>query len=259
MKATFILLLLGICSFSMAQRTITGQVKDADDETLPGVSIIIKGTSIGTTSDIDGNYSLTVSDEATDLIFNYIGYEAITVAINGQSVINVVMNNVTELQEVVVSALGFTSKRDRAGSTSSSISSNAIRTSGETGILNSLAGKAAGVKIARANGDPGAGTSIQIRGANTIGGSAQPLVIVDGVPLSNDNLYGSGSSRSGGVSQQSRLNDLNPEDIESVQVLKGASAAALWGSGPPMGYWSSRQNKASSIKRSIYLIHPVTL
>lgn len=230
MKATFILLLLGICSFSMAQRTITGQVKDADDETLPGVSIIIKGTSIGTTSDIDGNYSLTVSDEATDLIFNYIGYEAITVAINGQSVINVVMNNVTELQEVVVSALGFTSKRDRAGSTSSSISSNAIRTSGETGILNSLAGKAAGVKIARANGDPGAGTSIQIRGANTIGGSAQPLVIVDGVPLSNDNLYGSGSSRSGGVSQQSRLNDLNPEDIESVQVLKGASAAALWGS-----------------------------
>ncbi|MBK9677865.1 MAG: carboxypeptidase-like regulatory domain-containing protein [Saprospiraceae bacterium] len=128
-----------------------------------GVSIIIKGTSIGTTSDIDGNYSLTVSDEATDLIFNYIGYEAITVAINGQSVINVVMNNVTELQEVVVSALGFTSKRDRAGSTSSSISSNAIRTSGETGILNSLAGKAAGVKIARANGDPGAGTSIQIR------------------------------------------------------------------------------------------------
>ena len=72
MKATFILLLLGICSFSMAQRTITGQVKDADDETLPGVSIIIKGTSIGTTSDIDGNYSLTVSDEATDLIFNYI-------------------------------------------------------------------------------------------------------------------------------------------------------------------------------------------
>lgn len=72
--------------------------------------------------------------------------------------------------------------------------------------------------------------NIQIRGANTIGGSSQPLVIVDGVPLSNDNLYGSGSSRSGGVSQQSRLNDLNPEDIESTQILKGASAAALWGS-----------------------------
>ncbi|MGB4839668.1 MAG: SusC/RagA family TonB-linked outer membrane protein, partial [Saprospiraceae bacterium] len=144
--------------------------------------------------------------------------------------LDVIMSEGRLLEEVVVTALGFATKKDRSGSTSSNVASTAIKSSGESGILNSLAGKASGVKIARANGDPGAGVNIQIRGANTISGSSQPLVIVDGVPVSNDNLYGSGSSRSGGVSQSSRLNDLNPEDVESVQVLKGASAAALWGS-----------------------------
>lgn len=215
----------------LAQKNISGTVKDATGETLIGVSIVAKGTTTGTTTNLEGVYSLDVNNDVKELSFSFIGFESQTVAIDGRSSINIIMSaDATQLQEVVINALGFQGKKDRSGSTSSGISSGAIRSSGESAILNGLAGKASGVKIARSNGDPGAGTNIQIRGANTIGGSSQPLVIVDGVPISNDNLYGSGSSRSGGVSQQSRLNDLNPEDVESVQILKGASAAALWGS-----------------------------
>jgi TonB-linked SusC/RagA family outer membrane protein len=231
MKKILLLLMSLVLFEAQAQIKIQGKVTDDRSESLPGVSVLIKGTTTGTTTDGAGNFTLNVADGATQLTFSFIGYTTVTETIGNRQTINVSMVQETEmLQEVVVNALGFKTSKDRAGSTSSSVSSTAIKTSGEAALLNSLAGKASGVKISRANGDPGAGTSIQIRGANTIGGSSQPLIIVDGVPLSNDNLYGSGSSRSGGVSQQSRLNDLNPEDVESVQVLKGASAAALWGS-----------------------------
>jgi TonB-linked SusC/RagA family outer membrane protein len=231
-KLPILLLFLFSAFVGHAQRTIKGQVKDEkNQENIPGVTVLVSGTNIGTSTDSNGNFSISVPNDAKQLNFSSIGYNAKVVALGSQSFINVILvEDAVNLQEVVVNALGFKTKKDRTGSTSSSVSSEAIRSSGEANILNSLAGKASGVKIARANGDPGAGTNIQIRGANTIGGSSQPLVIVDGVPLSNDNLYGSGSSRSGGVSQQSRLNDLNPEDIESTQILKGASAAALWGS-----------------------------
>jgi TonB-linked SusC/RagA family outer membrane protein len=227
-----LLLFLGFVVFNVqAQIQIKGTVKDAQQESIPGVSVSVRGTSVGTTTDANGKYELSVPEGGKTLTFSFIGFGSVIEDINGRSTINVTLTEDGEfLEEVVVNALGFKTKKDRAGSTTSTVSSGAIRTSGESSILNSLAGKASGVKIVRANGDPGAGTNIQIRGANTIGGSSQPLVIVDGVPISNDNLYGDGSSRSGGTSQQSRLNDLNPEDVESVQVLKGASAAALWGS-----------------------------
>ena len=133
--------------------------------------------------------------------------------------------------EVVVSALGFTENRDEVGSTSSIVNPDDIKRSGETTILNSLGAKASNVQISRSNGDPGAGSTIRIRGANSISGSSNPLIILDGIPISNNAQYGGGNEgRDAGVSQQSRLNDLNPNDIESVQILKGASAAALWGS-----------------------------
>ena len=203
--------------------------KDGDPQI--GANIIVKNnTAGGTTTDVDGKYEIIVPADARILQYSYIGFETKEVEIGTSDVIDVVMSEGQFLEEVVVTALGFTAKKDRSGSTASSINTTSIKSSGEPTLLNSLAGKASGVKIVRANGDPGAGTNIQIRGANTIGGSTQPLVIVDGVPMSNDNLYGTGSSRAGGVSQQSRINDINPEDVESVQILKGASAAAVWGS-----------------------------
>lgn len=233
MKQVFtILLLVSGMSLSFGQRTISGTVTNGDGQVQIGANVTVKDfPNIGTISDIDGKYQLSVPNEASMLVFSYTGYETQEVAIGSSDKLDVIMSEGRLLEEVVVTALGFATKKDRSGTTSSNVSSNAIKSSGESGILNSLAGKASGVKIVRANGDPGAGVNIQIRGANTIGGSTQPLVIVDGIPISNDNLNGSGSSSTGGgVSQQSRLNDINPEDVESVQILKGASAAALWGS-----------------------------
>jgi TonB-linked SusC/RagA family outer membrane protein len=132
----------------------------------------------------------------------------------------------------VVTSLGFTEKRDRQGSTYSVVSTGAVQRSGEATFANSLSGKAAGVSITRTSGDPGAGSRIRIRGANTILGSSSPLIIVDGSPMNSETtkIVNGGSSNTGAVNFGSRLNDINPSDIASVQVLKGASAAALWGS-----------------------------
>ena len=230
-QLVFAFLFLMVTLTVFGQRKITGLVTNAAGEPQIGANIAVKDApASGSITDFDGKYEITVPTDAKMLIFSYTGFETKEVEIGASDVIDVIMDEGKLLEEVVVTALGFTTKKDRSGSTASSVNKSAIKSSGEPNLLNSLAGKASGVKIVRANGDPGAGTNIQIRGATTIGGSSQPLVIVDGVPMSNDNLYGSGSSRSGGVSQSSRINDINPEDVESIQILKGASAAALWGS-----------------------------
>ncbi|MBO0356093.1 MULTISPECIES: SusC/RagA family TonB-linked outer membrane protein [Flavobacteriaceae] len=203
---------------------ITGTVTDENNSPLPGVSIVIKGTIKGVSSDFDGNYAIDAS-QGDILVYSYIGYQTKEITVGNNPVVNVTMvPSVSNLDEVIVTAIGTKQLKDESGSTSSTIQSENIAKSGEAGVINALAGKASGVRIGKSNGDPGAGSSIQIRGANTIQGASQPLIILDGIPVSNDNI--------GGVtlSQQSRLDDINPKDIASVQILKGASAAALWGS-----------------------------
>ncbi len=226
---------LSIWWVSYAQRTISGTIQDEAGNSLPGVNIIIDGTTTGTTTDVDGNYSISVPNNQAVLIFSFVGFETQTIAVGNQSVIDVSLGEESEfLSEVVVSALGITQNRDELGSTYSAIQTQDMTRSGETLLLNSLAAKASNVQISASNGDPGAGTNIRIRGANTISGSSNPLIILDGIPISNSTVYGGGNNitggRSGGITQQSRLNDINPADIESIQVLKGASAASLWGS-----------------------------
>ncbi len=213
------------------QLSISGNVSDALGP-LPGASIVVKGTATGTTTDFDGNYSLEVSDEDAILVFSYVGFTTVEIPVNGQSTINVVLKEDAQaLEEVVVTALGFEVRTDKLGSAVSSVKPAALVRSGETSVSNAIQGKMAGVNITRSTGDPGSGSNIRIRGANTIFGSTQPLIIVDGIPINNNNTSGGGSSATGnGTSQQSRLNDINPNDIETLQVLKGASAAALWGS-----------------------------
>jgi len=223
----FIWLLHG--SYAIAQgQTVSGKVTSQDDgSALPGVTVAVKGTSNGTSTDAEGNYSLPVPAQGGVLVFSFIGMVAKEIAINNQTRINVTLApDAKQLSEVVVSALGFKENKDKLGSTASVVKAEDITRSGETGVINGLAGRASGVQISRSTGDPGAGSNIQIRGQNTITGSNQPLVIIDGVPMSNNTI---GDVR-GGVAQQSRLNDINPEDVASMQVLKGASAAALWGS-----------------------------
>ncbi|UZR97799.1 SusC/RagA family TonB-linked outer membrane protein [Chondrinema litorale] len=221
-------LMLFICAPIFAQdRTLTGTVTSGGGDPLPGVNVVVKGTTTGAITDIDGNFSIKVSSEGKFLVFSYIGFQAKEVEIGTRNSFDISLEeDAQQLSEVVITALGFEQSADNLGSTSSKIDGGPIVTSGETGMINGMQGKAAGVRITRNTGDPGAGSYIQIRGQSTITGDSQPLVIVDGIPISNSTI----GSNTGGVSQQSRLNDINPDDIESIQVLKGASAAALWGS-----------------------------
>ena len=214
--------------FTFAQNSVTGIVTDENGVPLPGANVIIEDTNTGVSTDFDGNFEITAS-QGQILAFSYIGYTTQFITAAGQSGLNISLQLDNELEEVVVTALGFAAVRDQQGSTSSVINSDDVIRSAEPTVVNALSGKASGVRITRSNGDPGAGSTIRIRGANTIDGSIQPLIIVDGVPMDNSTSYAGGNNitgGNGGVSQGSRLNDINPSDIESVNVLKGASAAS---------------------------------
>ncbi|RMG25289.1 MAG: SusC/RagA family TonB-linked outer membrane protein [Bacteroidetes bacterium] len=236
MKRLFFLsVLLFLFCWGYGQTTITGLVRGSDGSPLVGASVVEQGTSNGTLTDSQGKFSLQVKGPDSKLLIRYVGMKEQVVDVGNNASINVILEqDVTILDEVVITSLGFKESKDRMGATSTVIDPMAVTRSGETGLINALSAKASNVRINRSNGDPGAGSAIRIRGANTISGSSEPLIIVDGVPLNNSTTYGGGNNitggRTGGTSQQSRLNDINPNDIESVQVLKGASAAALWGS-----------------------------
>ena len=217
---------------SVGQNSLTGVVSDENGVPLPGANVVIDGTSTGVSTDFDGNFEITAS-QGQVLAISFIGYTTQYITVSGQSNFNISLQLDNELEEVVVTALGFAAVRDQQGSTSSVVNADDVIRSAEPTVVNALSGKASGVRITRSNGDPGAGSTIRIRGANTIDGSIQPLIIVDGVPLDNTTSYAGGNNitgSNGGVTQGSRLNDINPADIESVNVLKGASAASLYGS-----------------------------
>lgn len=231
------------------ERTVSGRITSTEDGSpLPGVNVVIKGTTNGTVTDVDGNYKLNVPAGGGALIFSFIGLQTQEVTIGDRNVVDVSLSlDVTQLSEVVVTALGLEADRDRFGSATSQIGGNAVAKSGEPTLINGLSGKASGVNIVRSSGDPGAGSYIQIRGQSTITGNLQPLIVVDGIPVFNSTL-GSGVD---GVVQQSRLNDLNPNDIESMQILKGASAAALWGTRAANGVIIITTKKGRSEKGKI--------
>ena len=147
---------------------------------------------------------------------------------SAQRKVNADTISTSNIDEVVITSLGLKGERDKFASSVSTVKGTAVARSGETSIITGLSAKASGVLITRSGGDPGSGAYIQIRGQNTISGNAQPLFIVDGMPVSNSSSK-TGSSLSNGIVQQSRTNDINPEDIERIEILKGASAAALWG------------------------------
>ncbi len=208
-----------------AQQTITGRIIDTDGNALIGATILEQGTTNGTVTDLDGNYSLSVPERATVILASYTGYTTQEVLIAGRSVINFTLEeSAATLDAVVVTALGFEEDGDELGYASSTVSAETVTKSGESTVINALSGKASGVRITRNSGDPGSGSYIQIRGVSSISRDAQPLIVVDGVPISNDSR---GAQET--FAAQSRLNDINPNDIESLTVLKGASAAALWG------------------------------
>jgi TonB-linked SusC/RagA family outer membrane protein len=220
-----VMLLLFLSAGLFAQKTVTGTVTDDGGVPVIGATVKEVNTDRGTITDLDGKYSLEVTGENSILSFSYIGLETKNQVVGQQTEIDVILSeNAEVLNEVVVTALGFEENKDELGYASSQIAAETLQEAAEPNLVNSLSGKASGVRISRNSSDPGGGAYIQIRGISTIDRDAQPLIVVDGVPISNASR-GEQSS----IAAQSRLNDINPNDIESINVLKGASAAALWG------------------------------
>ena len=228
--------IMGVAS---AQSSIEGTVTDNNGNALAGANVLIDGTSVGSAAGTDGTYRIDISSGTMEgntvtLTVSYIGHTSQSASVDVPTSGSVTKNfslafDAIAFKAVSVTALGFETNRDKQGSTSVSVTPSDMTRSGEALIMNSLAAKASNVIVNAVSGDPGSGSSIRIRGNNTISGSSQPLVVVDGMPINNSQIYGN-SSRFGGVTQQSRMNDLNANDVKSVEVLKGASAAALWGS-----------------------------
>lgn len=211
-----------------AQKTVTGTVNDATGESLPGVSVLVKGTTVGTMTLADGTYSIDVPDGSTTLQFSYIGLETKEVVISG-NVVNVTMAASSEnIDEVVVTALGISKEKKAIGYAVQNVNGDAFTKAKETNIVNSLSGQIAGVQVTNSSGAVGSSSRIVLRGATSITGNNEPLFVVDGIPISNSN-YGSAGS-GGGFDTPSGAADINPDDIESISVLKGANAAALYGS-----------------------------
>ncbi len=223
-----IALLLG--SSALAQIAVSGTVSDSNGP-VPGVNVVVKGTSNGAQTDFDGNYSL--EDVASDgtLVFSYIGYASQEVAVNGQSTVNVTLQeDVEALAEVVVIGYGTTTVKDATGAVASVTSEDFNQ-----GVIVSpeqlIQGKTAGVQISQSSGEPGAGIDIRIRGANSVRSNNNPLFVVDGIPLSGGNTAAESQNIGvGSNASKNPLSFLNPNDIESISILKDASATAIYGS-----------------------------
>ena len=220
--------LLSWVSLSLsAQVTVTGRVTTGDNEPVIGATILEEGTSNGVVTTIEGTYSIRVQGPESVLRYSYVGLETVTRQVGAQTVLDVnLMENTELLDQVVVTALGVKKDRDELGYASSNVDGTQLVQAGEPTLLNAFSGKSSGVRITRNSGDPGAGAYIQIRGLSSITRDNQPLIVVDGIPISNAVR---GNSDSGGSNPESRLNDINPNDIESISVLKGAPAAAIYG------------------------------
>jgi len=268
MKSTYKLIfaMMLLSGVIIAQSSVSGTVTDNNGDPLAGANLVVEGTSIGAAAGSDGTYVInvpagTVGGQTVTLTASYIGHQSqsaqVAVPESGNTTQNFSLAiDAIGLKAVSVTALGFETNRDKQGSTSVSVTPADMTRSGEATLANSLAGKASSVIVNSVSGDAGAGTSIKIRGYNTISGSSQPLIIVDGMPINNSQNY-SGSSRFGGSSQQSRMNDLNANDIKSVEILKGASAAALWGSRAANGVIviRTKDGAAGSMKMSYKRTH----
>lgn len=225
------------------ERTISGQVRDADDGTpLPGVNILVKNTSIGTATDVDGAYEITVPDDATTLVFSYTGYSSQEISINNRSVIDVQLRvEAEQLSEVVITALGIKKESKKLGYATANVDAEDINVNRTPNFMNALQGKVAGVNISTLGTGPGGTSKIRIRGQSSISGQNNPLIVVNGVPIDNTNFGtnpgnngadGAQGVQGGGVFSDGGdgLSSINPDDIESMTILKGAAAAALYGS-----------------------------
>jgi TonB-linked SusC/RagA family outer membrane protein len=227
-----LVMLLTLSQEAFAQgRTVTGTVTDqATGQPLPGVAVIVQGTTVGTSTNVEGAYTISVPAGGTALQFRYIGYETVTRTIGNASTVDVALGvNTQQLQEVVVTALGREQEERTLGYATQQVGSEQLTQGRERSVLNALQGKVAGVNIQSQGGGPGSSTRVVIRGSKSIIGSNQALFVIDGVPVDNGSA-GTSDALNNGVDVGNRANDINPDDIESINILKGPAAAALYGS-----------------------------
>ncbi|MBT1703666.1 SusC/RagA family TonB-linked outer membrane protein [Chryseosolibacter indicus] len=226
--------------------TITGTVTDESGVAFPGVNIIVKGTSVGASTDTDGKYTIAVDNESAVLVFSFVGYASKEVVVGNRTVIDVALEpDVRSLGEIVVTALGIEKSTKSLGYATAKVNSDELAINRTPNVMNALQGKIAGVSISALGTGPGGTSKIRIRGQSSISGQNNPLIVVNGVPIDNTNFGtnpnnlgsdgslgvrggggGNGNTSDGGDGLQS----INPDDIESMTILKGAAAAALYGS-----------------------------
>ena len=235
-SVSFIVGFLFWCPVLLAQENaISGKVTSAEDGIgIPGVNVLVKGTTEGTITDIEGNYRLSVPQAAEALVFSFVGYQSQDASIGSQSVIDVALQVDTEqLNEVVVTALGIEREKKALGYAVQEVQGAELTEAREVNLVNALSGRVAGVQVTNGNSGPGSTSRIVIRGESSLAGDNQPLFVVDGIPINNatDNR-----TTSSGIADNMELDygngaaAINPDDIESVTVLKGANATALYGS-----------------------------
>lgn len=218
---------LFVLGTSWAQRTVSGTVTDDSGAPLIGANVLVKGTNIGTVTDLDGKYMIDVPEGANALIFSYTGFSTKEMTLGAGNVYNLTLSEGVTLADVVVTALGIKRDEKALGYATQLVDGGVLNEAPEINVVNSLNGRVSGVNITNSSGAVGSSSRIILRGASTIFGNNQPLFVVDGVPISNDNT--GSSDGNGGFDIPNGVADLNSSDIESINVLKGPNAAALYG------------------------------
>ena len=212
-----------------SEREISGTVTDTQGQPLIGVNVSVKGTTLGTITDIDGKYALKITDPNAQIVFSYIGFKQQVLALGKSDVINVTLSEDAQLiDEVVVTALGIKREKKMLGYAIQDVKADELNSTGDAQVVNALQGKVAGLQINTSGTGLSGSAKITIRGNSSLSDNNQPLWIVDGVPFTEKSQ--SGASMFEGVDRGSTSLDINPEDIESISVLKGPNAAALYGS-----------------------------
>jgi TonB-linked SusC/RagA family outer membrane protein len=226
-----------ICFFLVAghvfsQSVVRGKViSKAESEGLPGVNVIIKGSTTGVITDFNGNYQLNVPSPDAVLQFSFIGFQSTEITVNGQSVIDVVLvEDVQSIDEVVVTALSIERNKQSLGYSVSQVGNEEFSQAKENNVMNSLAGKVSGLQISTTPSGVDGSTRVVLRGISSLSGNNRPLIVVDGIPVNGSTFSGAGTSSGETKDMGDALSDINPEDVESMSVLKGAGASAAYGS-----------------------------
>jgi len=224
------LLLTMLTITAYAQNTVTGTVKDAKGEAIPAVSILVKGTTQGVSSNAEGKFSISAA-KGSVLIFRYIGFQTQEVTVGTSNTINVVLaDESNNLNEVVVTALGIQREKKSLGYAVQEVKGESLVEAREPNVVNTLSGKVSGLQVTRSSNGPAGSSKITLRGNNSLTGDNQPLIVIDGVPVNNFTGATNNDYYNPSIDYGNGLSDINSEDIESVSVLKGPSASALYGS-----------------------------